>query len=186
VFETPGVVRASIEADGSVAKSLSKLLPGEKFEDFGGLFGSAVRKADLRPAMSRRSPATLEALWPDRGPVLAWTVRSSTEPGAGDGLGWLVLGVGADRVTGVADGLSVAGGDSKGGQERAALAWVSVFEVRPREVIGQLSGQALDVPPLLRALGAVERVRAQTMLARPDLLRGGGVIEFVEPEAGKE
>lgn len=182
VFETANITRASIAADRSVARSLSALFEGESFEDFGGLFGEAVRKVDLRPVLSDKNPVLLKGLWPEEGPELAWTVQPGQEAGAGDGRGWLVLGLGEQRVRSVAEGIRDGAKDQKHG----ALPWVSVFEIRPRLLIEQLSGQAVALPPVVGSLGAVERVRAQTLLARPDLLRGGGVIEFVRPEQGGE
>lgn len=180
VFETANTTRASIAADRSVARSLSALFEGASFEDFGGLFGEAVRKIDLRPVLRDKNPALLDGLWPEEGPELAWTVQPSQEAGAGDGRGWLVLGLGEQRVRSVAEGIKAGAEDRKHG----ALPWVSVFEIRPRLLIEQLSGQSVALPPVVGSLGAVERVRAQTLLARPDLLRGGGVIEFAQAKRG--
>lgn len=179
VMETPGTTAASIETDRSVAASLSALFGGERFEDFGGLFPNALRKVDLRPVMEERGAEVLDALWPESGPVLAWTVRNSVERGAGDERGWMVLGIGEDHVLGVAESL-IAKDDHD--HKHASLPWVSVFEVRPRALLDELAGQVVALPPIVRSLGAIERVRAQTLVARPDLLRGGAVIEFVRPD----
>lgn len=181
-FETANMTRASIAADRSVSRSLEAMFPGGKFEDFGGLFPQAVRRVDLRPVLHEQNRVLLESLWPQEGPELAWTVRPSTEAGSGEGLGWLVLGLGEERVSAVAEGLGRGGEQAQQG----ALPWVSVFEVKPRLLVQQLSGQAVAVPAVLASLGAVERVRVQTLMARADLLRGGGVIEFVRPEHGEE
>lgn len=183
VMETPGTTAASIQTDRSVATSLSALFGGERFEDFGGLFPNALRKVDLRPVMQARGPEVLDALWPESGPVLAWTVRNSVERGAGDERGWMVLGIGEDHVLGVAESLIAQDEDD---HKHASLPWVSVFEVRPRALLDELAGQVLALPPIVRSMGAIERVRAQTLAARPDLLRGGAVIEFVRPEKGDQ
>lgn len=183
VMETPGTTAASIQTDRSVASSLSALFGGERFEDFGGLFPNALRKVDLRPVMEQRGPEVLDALWPDSGPVLAWTVRGSVERGAGDDRGWMVLGIGEDHVLGVAESLIARDEDD---HKQASLPWVSVFEVRPRALLDELAGQMVALPPVVRSMGAIERVRAQTLVARPDLLRGGAVIEFVRPEKGDQ
>jgi len=178
VFETGNTTRAAIATDRSVSHSLAGIFSGGKFEDFAGLFPEAVRHVDLRPVLREQNPALLESLWPNEGPELAWTVRPSREAGSGEELGWLVLGLGERRVSAVAEGLGRGAELAKQG----ALPWVSVFEVKPRRLVQQLTGQAVEVPPLVGSLGAVERVRVQTLLARSDLLRGGGVIEFVRPE----
>lgn len=182
VFETANTTRAAIASDRSVSASLSALFDGASFENFGGLFPEAVRTVDLRPILSEKNPGLLDGLWPEAGPELAWTVRSSEEAGAGDARGWLILGLGGARVGSVADGLRQGAED----RDHGTLPWVSVFEVRPRLLVEQLSGQSVALPPLVGSLGAVERIRAQTLLARPDLLRGGGVIEFVQENRGEK
>jgi hypothetical protein len=178
VFETSGVVGASREMDRSVAATLRTVFPGHSFEDFGGLFPEAVRSVDLRAAIGDRSRAAIDLLWPERGPSVGWTVRASTEPGAGNGRGWAVLGLGSDRVGAVADALAGEVGDRR---DQAAWPWVSVFDVRPRSLIAELADETVALPPIVRAFGAVERIRVQTLVARSDLLRGGGTIEFVRP-----
>lgn len=184
VFETTGIQRASAEMDHSVSRSLHALFPDHAFEDFGGLFPKAVRSVDLRPAIESRAKLVLDALWPERGPTIGWTVRPSAEPGAGEGRGWVIIGLGMQRVENLAVALGEADEDAR---QQAALPWVSVFEVHPRRLIDELVGEGVALPPIVTALGAVERIRAQTLVARSDLLRGGGVIEFVISEkSGKD